>query len=506
MAPSDIVSKYIRPGVTVANRYQIERLVGSGAYGAIYSAIDTVSMERVAVKAVPPIHDGGKKTAIGRFQREMKVISNLRHQNIITLYDYGETEELIVFMVLEFIDGQTLSDVVDKKPMAYDDAVSVTRQIAAGLYEAHSKGVIHRDLKPQNVMLVRGRDGYEVKVLDFGMAKVLSRLGDESIVALTREGIAVGTPRYIAPEQARGKQVGAYSDLYALGLLMYEMFTGARAVKADSIESAILAHVSPKRLDLPELDLVPKPIQPLLFKLIEKKVSNRYQQANEFIRDLDRATRRAGGMAATVKVDRLAEEETEPDEKTVSKEEKPPRLRSFRSASQLIVDVDRLRDRAADDGKEKRRRRAMTGTEDWIPTTAAEWMEYVGVILTAPIAFTLLTAHFTASAYFPRLITGLIPTLIGFGLFLAVSRNGRSTRFARIYLFINVITIFVAHIMGPDQLALGLIRDATWYLQPFRVIPGVELVQSLIEAIARQYVGILIAMSPDIASMIRHTK
>lgn len=505
MAPSDIVSKYIRPGITVANRYQIEKLVGSGAYGAIYSAIDTVSMERVAVKAVPPIHDGGKKTAIGRFQREMKVISNLRHPNIITLYDYGETEELIVFMVLEFIDGQTLSDVVDNKPMPYDDAVSVTRQIAAGLSEAHAKGVIHRDLKPQNVMLVRGRDGYEVKVLDFGMAKVLSRLGDESIVALTREGIAVGTPRYIAPEQARGKQVGPYSDLYALGLLMYEAFTGARAVKADSIESAILAHVSPKRLDLPEIDLMPKPLRPLLFKLIEKKVANRYQTAGDFIRDLDQATRRAGNMARTVRVDRLAEEDTEPEADTVVAD--APRLRSFRSASQLIVDVDRLNERANGTGPHpKRRKYKNQNAEDWLPTSATEWLEYIGVILTGPIAFTLLTAHFMSSGFFTRLITGLIPTLLAFGLFLAISRNGRSTRFARIYLFMNVITIFIAHIMGPDQLALGLMRDATWYLEPFRVIPGVTLVQSAIEAIARQYVGVLMAISPDIASMVRHAK
>ena len=503
MAPSDVVTKYIRPGMTVANRYQIEKLVGSGAYGAIFSAIDNVSMERVAVKAVPPLHDGGKKTAIGRFQREMKVISNLRHPNIITLYDYGETEELIVFMVLEFIDGQTLSDIVDKRPMSFDNAVDVTRQIAAALSEAHSKGVIHRDLKPQNVMLTPGREGYDVKVLDFGMAKVLSRLGDESIVALTREGIAVGTPRYIAPEQARGKPVGAYSDLYALGLLMYEMFTGARAVKADSIESAILAHVSPQRLQLDEIDDVPRAVRPILFKLIEKKVANRYQDATQVVRDLDRLGRNTSGMASTMRVDPMDHEETEPEAETVVRE--PPKLRSFQSASQLVVDFDQVQKDREAKGPTPRSRDRYKGNH-WAPESLGEWFDYVGAFITAPVAFTLLTAHMMGGSFPIRFVVGMIPTLAAFGLFLYFGQSNRRLSFPRIYVFSNLIAIFVSHILGPDELALGLMREASWYLQPFSAIPGVELLASAIDGIARQYVGILMALSPEIASLIRQAK
>ena len=288
-SPSEIVQQYIRPGDRVGGRYQIEGFVGAGAYGAIFSAIDLETMERVAVKALPPANDGMNRTAIGRFQREMKVISRLRHPNIIAMYDFGETEQRIVYMILEFIDGQTLFDLCNQNKLDDAQALDVTTQIASALAEAHAKGVVHRDLKPQNVMVVQQPNGrYLVKVLDFGMAKLLTGSDDSSIVQLTREGVAVGTPRYIAPEQARGKDVGPWSDLYALGLLMYEAFTGERAVKADTIESAIIAHVSPEPLELEEIDDVPKYVRPVLFKLIEKKIKRRYQSAGEVLSDLGR--------------------------------------------------------------------------------------------------------------------------------------------------------------------------------------------------------------------------
>ena len=285
--PYQILEKYLHPGDVLLGRYRLERLVGGGAYGAIYAAIDQSTQERVAVKALPPAKESSSATALGRFQREMKIISSVRHQNLLGIYDYGDTPDGVPFMVIEFLDGITLEQVVRGTPMEPRMGVDVWRQILMGLHAAHELGVVHRDLKPANIMLLRAPTGWHVKVLDFGMAKLLSSLDDESIVQLTREGIAVGTPRYIAPEQARGLEVGAWTDLYAVGLLAYEIFTGERVVQATTIEDAVMAHVSPDPLPLPLLDRVPAPLRPVLQKLLAKRVADRYASAAQVIEDLD---------------------------------------------------------------------------------------------------------------------------------------------------------------------------------------------------------------------------
>ena len=283
------------------NRYQIEQLVGGGAYGAIFAAIDVVTHERVAVKALPPAQESTSRTALGRFQREMKIIKNLVHPNIVTIYDYGESRTGAPFMVLEFVGGTTLEREVHGRPMPLEHGVEVLPQLLSALGKAHELGVIHRDLKPANIMIERLPRGYQIKVLDFGMAKVLSAIDGESMVQLTREGVAVGTPRYIAPEQARGLDVGPWTDLYAVGLLMYEIFTGDRVVKADTIEGAVFAHVSPEPLPLPELHRIPPQLHPLLHGLLAKDVKRRYQRASDALAELARAQgKRVPGQPAGI--------------------------------------------------------------------------------------------------------------------------------------------------------------------------------------------------------------
>lgn len=278
----------VHPGELLQGRYRIGEAIGTGAYGEIFGAVDEQTGQQVAIKALPlagrDIHD----TARGRFQREMMVIRNLNHPNIIAIYDWGERDNQVVFMALEYVEGHTLERIVRNQPMALEQAIHVAHQIALALQAAHVLGVIHRDLKPANIMLSQTSEGdYVVKVLDFGMAKMLSKIEDESIVELTREGMAVGTPRYIAPEQARGLPVGPTTDLYALGLLLYEMLTGVQAVKADSVELAVRAHVSAEPLELAEIDQVPAMVRPVLAKLLEKKVVNRYQDAAEVLVQLE---------------------------------------------------------------------------------------------------------------------------------------------------------------------------------------------------------------------------
>lgn len=482
MHPSDVVRKYIRQGTMLSERYEVEGFIGSGAYGSIFSAIDTVTMERVAVKALPPPNQGVNATAVGRFHREMKVISSLRHSNVISLYDFGETSDKIVFMVLEYIDGPTLYDLVTENRFTIEQALSITRQIAEGLGAAHKLGVIHRDLKPQNIMLIAGRGGdHQVKVLDFGMAKLLQRLNDESIIQLTREGVAVGTPRYIAPEQARGKEVGPYSDLYALGLLMYEMFTGARAVKADSIESAIMAHVSREPLKLDELDEVPEAVRPLLWKLIEKSQKRRYQDADDVIHDIRKLEADMAGRPAPPRID--APVLAPLDE---------GRLRSIHSAEDLRLDYDRFGEYAPEKGSRVRWRSRERAAVPLLrlPETAAERFEAAVCVAFAPAAFTFVSAHFYESGYVLRLIMGSIPLVVAVvASVLARSPDWRWSVF-RLWLVASVVAFFGSHLLLA-QLARGLSIDAAWYLAPFDWIPGAETLHKVITALCKAHLSVL---------------
>lgn len=503
----DIVRKYIKPGVTLANRYRVEKFIGSGAYGAIFSAIDNTTMERVAVKAIPPRDDGVNTTAHGRFQREMKVISSLRHPNIISLYDFGQTDERIVFMVLEFIDGETLLDVVNRQQMQADEALSVLKQIALALREAHSKGIIHRDLKPQNVMLSPDmRGGWNVKVLDFGMAKVLSRLGDESIIQLTREGVAVGTPRYIAPEQARGKKVGPYTDIYALGLLFYEMFTGARAVKADSIEGAIIAHVSPEPLELDEIEMVPRSVQPLLHRMIEKRLENRYADAVALVQDIERleGSMRSGARTVPVGEHAIRAPSSEPAESPKPREPSKGEgesngdgPRSFHSVDELEVDFDRHQRGQTRKRKEIRfARTTANGTR--LPLSTVEWVETGVMVLLAFLGFTLLTARFHDMAWGARLMIGFVPLATAF--IAAWVRNSMDWRNSpvRYMLAVSMLMLVTAHGLGLPDLALGLIKNGAWFLEPFEGSPGLGEVYDTVYTGCRWYAGKLGEISPEV--------
>lgn len=497
MHPSEVVRKYVRAGTKLSGRYEVEDFIGSGAYGSIFSAIDSVTMERVAVKALPPPDHGVNATALGRFQREMKVIASLRHPNVIAIYDYGETDDGIVFMVLEFIDGLNLYEIVSQRRFNVEQTLAVTKQIAQGLGAAHELGVIHRDLKPQNIMLTEGRDGrYKVKVLDFGMAKVLERINNESIVKLTRDGVAVGTPRYIAPEQARGKDVGPYSDVYALGLLMYEMLTGARAVKADSVESAIRAHVARTPLDLSEIDLVPEHLQPLLWRMIEKNPKKRFQSADELIAEIER-------------IERGAPEKAPPP---VAIDES--RVRSIHSIENLRVDHGRVAQYESQQKKRtvyepeperQPRRNPLRNLNVRLPEARDEWAETVLAVMTAPVAFTFVSALFFDSGFFFRLLVGSAP----FALAIAASVLARSAHWKwsvpRLVLITTPIAILLSH-LWLEQLCRGLIVDPIWYLQPFEFLPGVSSLRTLLWELCRAHVAMMMGLSPELADKIRHLR
>ena len=467
-APLSILQKYIQPGLVLLNRYQIQKPIGSGAYGSIFLANDLTMHDQVAVKALPPAAETSSGTAQDRFRREMNVISSLVHPNIISIYDFGQTPEGVPFMVLEYAQGRTLEQHVLNNPMSLEDGLRVVRQIASALHTAHQAGIVHRDLKPANIMIHIERHGPHVKVLDFGMAKLLSEPGAAPLPQLTMEGMAVGTPRYIAPEQARGKNVGPWSDLYALGLLCYEIFTGQRAVKAKSIEEAVAAHVSREPLHLPELHMVPEPVLSLLDKLLKKNIKHRYQRAQDVVHDVDALLRPSAKKAPS---------NTQADE-TVQ----------LAQIQGLDIDHEAFAQRqAVASAAPVPQRRAYTPAQDTRPTTVMDVVDMALVLVLAGVLYTLWTAQFFVTQGFgARLVFGFIPLIVIALIALPLARRFHTTPVARLFWLGELVAIVLAHI-PPRSLFSELILHPAWFLKPLEDVPVLSLFYDFVAYASSSY-------------------
>jgi serine/threonine-protein kinase len=227
-------------GSVLADRYYVRRWVGQGAMGRVYEGHHTGVGKRVAIK-IPRNTERRKHTSLQRFRREAQAASQIGHPNIADVTDCGTTPSGDFFFVMEFVDGVDLEKLVKRDgALPLERVMVIGLQIARALEAAHQAGIIHRDLKPSNVMLVRGREEPElVKVLDFGVAKFLRGDGEAGAAELTQHDAAVGTPRYMAPEQiGAGQEVDFRTDIYAVGGILYFMLTGGRApVEGDSVET-----------------------------------------------------------------------------------------------------------------------------------------------------------------------------------------------------------------------------------------------------------------------------
>jgi tetratricopeptide (TPR) repeat protein len=292
-------------GQTISHYRIIERL-GAGGMGVVYLAEDTILGRQVAIKTLTDTTGPGNQHFRSRFLREARAVSTLSHPHIATIHDYGETPDGQPYIVMEFIRGETLGDLMLKESLTIPRALEVVSEVAEALGEAHAHGIIHRDIKPSNVAINhRG----EVKVLDFGLAKQMDpgfadSLSPERQTLLntqTREGVIVGTPMYLSPEQALGIDVDARSDLFSLGGVLYECLAGKPPFFGSS-PMEICAKVirdeppPPSRFNVD----VPRELDRIALKALTKKPEERYQTANELIDDLQSARSQVQGFDQTI--------------------------------------------------------------------------------------------------------------------------------------------------------------------------------------------------------------
>jgi len=275
---ADFEEKYI--GTVINDRYKVLKLVGSGGMGSVYLAEHEILRKKVALKILH-YEQSKRKDTVERFKREAIAASNIGQDNIVDVTDFGYTEEGNAYFVMEYVEGRSLADVMkEQRVLPLEFAVSVAAQIAVALYSAHGKGIIHRDLKPENILLTTKEGNYPfVKIVDFGISKILQDdvKPDERLRTLTKSGAIFGTPEYMSPEQAAGESVEPASDIYSLGVIMYEMLTGRLPFFDDNYMKILHKH----QYEFPELPSNVNPdIQPdvnaIIMKCLEKKPFNRY--------------------------------------------------------------------------------------------------------------------------------------------------------------------------------------------------------------------------------------
>jgi serine/threonine-protein kinase len=270
-------------GTVLVGRYQIESVIGEGGIGRVYRARHTRMSRRYAIKV--PFGELGYDTKVRqRFLQEAEATSRLQHPNVIGVVDVGETEAGLLYMAMDLAEGTSLAEVVARGPIGRDRALGILAQIAEGLGHAHGRGLIHRDLKPENIILERDAAGGDrVRIVDFGIAILRDAEGQSG--RLTTEGIVLGTPHYMAPEQATAQEIDHRTDLFALGLILYEMLAGVLPFDGTPVEVArknLGAEVPRITSRVPGL-VVDRHLEALAFWLLEKKPAARPQSAAEVV-------------------------------------------------------------------------------------------------------------------------------------------------------------------------------------------------------------------------------
>jgi predicted Ser/Thr protein kinase len=284
-------------GQVVADRYHVVKKLGEGGMGHVYLAEHVKMGRRSAIKVMNPslVHD---HDAIARFNREASNASRLNHPNVCAIYDFGETPDGLIYLAMEFIEGEPLTDLVDRAgalPLAR--ATDIFLQTAEALQAAHELGIVHRDLKPDNIMVTKGRGGGDtVKVVDFGIAKAID--GDKSGQKVTKTGLVIGTPEFMSPEQISGDVLDGRSDLYSLALVFYHMLTGTLPFEATTAQETMIKRLTdePAKLNEARPDLTfPPGLQAVLDTALARTPTERYQSVAKFAADIAAVAGRPSG-------------------------------------------------------------------------------------------------------------------------------------------------------------------------------------------------------------------
>jgi serine/threonine protein kinase len=278
-------------GRTLDEKYYLESELGAGGMGTVYRAGRLLIGDWVAVKVLHQDQMADPR-AVERFRREAQIAARLKHPNVVTVYDFGVSREGLSYLVMDLAEGESLGSLIERQgTLAETDAAEIIRQVCAALDEAHRQGVVHRDIKPQNIIVQTIPEGLQVKVLDFGVAT--SR--DVTASKLTRTGAIVGTPDYMSPEHCLGEELDGRSDIYSLGIVLFEMLTGVVPFDSPTPTAIVIKHVNdpppPPRTLNPNISPA---VESVALRALEKRREARPQTAGEMARELIAATSGAG--------------------------------------------------------------------------------------------------------------------------------------------------------------------------------------------------------------------
>ncbi|HEY2404697.1 MAG TPA: serine/threonine-protein kinase, partial [Polyangiaceae bacterium] len=276
-------------GTVAAGRYRVLKQLGEGGMGQVYLAEHIAIEKRVALKVLRPEY-ASKGDIVTRFQQEAISASRIKHPNVLDVFDFGQLDNGCFYLAMEFLEGNDLADEISRRKVLNPaTGIRIALQICRALAAAHTNGVVHRDMKPENVFLQRTGDGEEiVKIVDFGIALLRSKDDvptQSKPRRLTRTGMIFGTPEYMAPEQAGGKHADLRADVYAVAIILYEMFTGAVPFTGETFLGVLAKHLNerppPMAVVFPSLAISPQ-FQAVIMKGLEKDPATRYQSMSEF--------------------------------------------------------------------------------------------------------------------------------------------------------------------------------------------------------------------------------
>jgi hypothetical protein len=297
-------------GQVVADRYHIIKKLGEGGMGQVYLGEHVKMGRRSAIKVMNPsmVHD---PDAVARFNREAANASRITHPHVCAIYDFGETPDGLIYLAMEFIEGEPLTDLLTREgALSLPRAARIFFQTADALQAAHDLGIVHRDLKPDNIMVSRARDGADsVKVVDFGIAKAVG--GEDASQKVTKTGLVVGTPEFMSPEQLAGDKVDGRSDLYSLALVFFRMLTGRLPFEADTVQETMIKRLTdePTTLAGARADLhFPDALQGVFDTALTRSPADRYPSVAKFAEDVKAVTGVAGGATRAVPVTRATAE------------------------------------------------------------------------------------------------------------------------------------------------------------------------------------------------------